>query len=65
MLRCFYESDSYESFMRNVFRLECDTDTLAAIGGSVAEEFYKGTGFDNEKILNAYLDENLLGILRT
>lgn len=63
-MRCFYESDSFESFLRNVFRLECDTDTLAAIGGSVAEEFYKGTGFDNEKILNAYLDENLLGILR-
>lgn len=62
-MRCFYESDSYESFLRNVFRLDCDTDTLAAIGGSVAEEFYKGTGFDNEKILNAYLDENLLSIL--
>lgn len=33
-MRCFYESDSYESFLRNVFRLKCDSDTLAAIGGS-------------------------------
>ena len=54
----------FKALFSNVFRLDCDTDTVAAIGGSVAEEFYKGTGFDNEKILNAYLDENLLGILR-
>ena len=62
-MRCFYESDSYESFLRNLFRLDCDTDTLAAIGGSVAEEFYKGTGLNNKEILNRYLDDSLLSIL--
>ncbi len=43
-MKCFLDSDSYESFLRNVFRLECDSDTLGAIGGAVAEEFYHGTG---------------------
>lgn len=59
-IRCFYESDSYESFLRNVFSLRCDMDTLCAIGGGIAEEFYKGTGFDNEQILNAYCDNFLI-----
>jgi ADP-ribosylglycohydrolase len=49
-MRCFYESDSYESFLRNVFSLSCDCDTLCCIGGGVAEEFYKGTGFDAMKL---------------
>lgn len=62
-MRCFYESDSYESFLRNVFRLNCDMDTLCAIGGGVAEEYYGKTGFKNRKILEYYLDERLLGIL--
>ena len=63
-MRCFFESDSYESFLRNVFRLDCDMDTLCAIGGGVAEEFYGKTGFNNQKILEYYLDEHLLKILR-
>lgn len=63
-MRCFYESDSYESFMRNVFRLKCDSDTLGAIGGAVAEEFYQGVGFDAELILEKYLDERLYKILK-
>ena len=58
-MRCFYESDSYESFLRNVFRLNCDSDTLAAIGGAVAEEYYGGTGLDEDGILKRYLDRRL------
>mgnify|MGYP001491002436 CR=1 FL=1 len=58
-MRCFYESDSFESFMRNIFRLDCDSDTLGAIGGAVAEEFYHGAGFDPEPILRKYLDQRL------
>ena len=34
-------------------------DTLCAIGGGIAEEFYKGTRFDNEKLLRRYLDDGL------
>lgn len=62
-MRCFYESSSFETFMRNIFRLHCDSDTLGAIGGAVAEEFYHGTGFDSESILRKYLDDRLYKIL--
>ncbi len=63
-MRCFYESDSYISFLRNVFSLECDMDTLCAIGGGVAEEYYGETGLKNDKILKHYLDEELYAIIK-
>ena len=62
-IRCFLESEDYESFIRNVFSLPCDVDTLCAIGGGIAEEFYHGTGFDEESLLKRYLDEELYGII--
>ena len=49
-IRCFLESDCYESFLRNVFSLRCDMDTLCAICGGIAEELYNGTGLDNENV---------------
>lgn len=55
-IRCFLDSDDYESFLRNVISLDCDTDTLCAIGGGIAEEFYKKTGFNDEELLRRYLD---------
>ena len=36
-IRCFIESENYESFLRNVFSFYCDMDTLCAIGGAIAE----------------------------
>lgn len=63
-IRCFLESEDYESFLRNVFSLPCDMDTLCAIGGGIAEEFYHGTGFDEERILKKYLDDDLYEIVR-
>ena len=63
-IRCFYESEDYESFIRNVFSLNCDRDTLAAIGGGVAEEFYHGTVPDQEELLKKYLSENLYKIVK-
>ncbi len=62
-IRCFLDSENYEEFLRNVLSLNCDTDTLAAIGGGIAEEFYHGTGFNNEYLLNKYLDDNLYEIV--
>lgn len=62
-IRCFLESDDYESFLRNVFSLPCDMDTLCAIGGGIAEEYYKGTGFDNKTLLKRYLAEELYEIV--
>lgn len=61
-MRCFYESTDYISFIRNVLSLDCDADTLCAIGGAVAEEFYGGTGINNEKLLQDILEEELLDI---
>lgn len=61
-IRCFLDSEDYESFIRNVLSLPCDTDTLCAIGGGIAEEFYHGTGFDEDKLLRKYLDERLYRI---
>lgn len=63
-IRCFLDSEDYESFIRNVLSLPCDTDTLCAIGGSIAEEFYHGTGFDEDKLLRSYLDRNLYEIVK-
>lgn len=63
-IRCFLESEDYESFIRNVLSMKCDTDTLCAIGGGIAEEFYHGTGFDEDYLLKKYLDENLYRIVR-
>ncbi len=63
-MRCFYESNDYESFIRNIFSLECDSDTFGAIAGGVAEEFYHGFGsIDADKLLKKYLDLELYEIL--
>ncbi len=54
----------YESFIRNVFSLECDSDTFGAIAGGVAEEFYGGFGdVDAVSILKKYLTPELYEIL--
>lgn len=67
-IRCVYEANSYTEFIRNVLSLNCDTDTLCAIGGGIAEEL-----FDNvndrimqykDNILEYYLDDYLLSILK-
>lgn len=54
-MRCFYESSDYESFIRNIYSLQCDSDTFGAIAGGVAEEFYGGFGgVDAEGILKEF-----------
>lgn len=64
-MRCFYESSDYESFMRNIYSLPCDSDTFGAIAGGVAEEFYHGFGgIQADSLLESYLDEYLHGILK-
>lgn len=63
-MRCFYESSNYESFIRNIYSLLCDSDTFGAIAGSVAEEFYHGFGdIDADGILKNHLTEDLYEIL--
>ncbi len=62
-IRCFLESGDYVSFLRNVYSLPCDMDTLCAIGGGIAEEFYGGTGLDEDGLLRRYLDDDLYSIV--
>lgn len=64
-IRCFLESEDYESFLRNAIGLKGDADTLCAIGGCIAEEFYGTTGFDNERLLRQYLDKKLYEEVKT
>lgn len=64
VIRCFLDSEDYESFIRNVLSMRCDIDTLCAIGGGIAEELYHGTGFDEDKLSRKYLDERLYKIVK-
>jgi|SRR5579862_1979464 len=49
-LVCFMESDSYESAVRNAVYTKGDTDTIAAIAGSIAEAFYGVKSIPQEMI---------------
>lgn len=61
-LRCFLESTSYESCIRNVLSMRCDRDTIACISGGIAESFYGSTGLDNDALLKSYLPNQLYHI---
>jgi len=61
-LQAFFESNSFEDAIRNAISIGGDSDTLAAITGSVAEAYYGMPGWMKEKALG-YLDERLLEIL--
>lgn len=67
VIRCVYEANNYTEFIRNVFSLNCDTDTLCAIGGGIAEELYDNTNdivIQNANlILKKFLDKQLYNIL--
>lgn len=54
-IRCFLESDNWESCVRNVLSIKCDTDTVACIAGSIAYAHYGTTGFNDDEILKRYL----------
>lgn len=54
-IRCFLESEDWESCIRNVFSVKCDTDTVACIAGGMADAFYGGTGLDEDALLKRFL----------
>jgi len=57
----FLESTSFEDAIRNAISVGGDSDTLAAITGSIAEAFY-GVPSDLKSEAQAYLDHELLNI---
>ena len=63
-IRCFLESGDCESFLRNVYPLPCDMDTVCAVGGAAAEEFCHETGFDDDCLLKSYLDDELYAAVK-
>lgn len=59
-LQAFFESTSFEDSVRNAISIGGDSDTLAAICGSVAEAYY-GITEDEKSRTVKYLDGYLLG----
>jgi len=58
----FFESTSFEDAIRNAISIGGDSDTIAAITGSIAEAYY-GIPADIRKLALTFLDETQLGIL--
>lgn len=61
-LEAFFESAGFEDAIRNAISIGGDSDTLAAITGSVAEAYYGTPDHIRQKALT-FLDERLLKIL--
>ena len=61
-LEAFFESESFEDAIRNAISIGGDSDTLAAICGSVAQAYYGIPDSIREKALT-YLDKPLLDML--
>lgn len=63
-LMAFFESTGFEDAIRNAVSIGGDSDTLAAITGSVAEAFY-GVPEELGERAKGFLDERLKGILES
>lgn len=62
-LECFFESTGFEDAIRIAISLGGDSDTIAAITGSVAEAYYGVPSFMKESAI-CYLDKKLFEILK-
>lgn len=62
LLSCHFSNT--QNVENQPYSLPCDVDTLCAIGGGIAEEFYHGTGLDEDGFLQRYLDECLYQIAK-
>ncbi len=60
--RCFYESNDFEDTIRNAISIGGDSDTLAAIAGSIAEAYY-GIPEDIKETALSYLDSYLIDVV--
>ena len=58
---CFLEGEDFEDVIRNCISIGGDSDTIAAIGGGLAEAFY-GVPTDLKEGAKAFLDERLLAV---
>ncbi len=63
-LEAFFESTDFEDAIRNAISIGGDSDTIAAITGSIAEAFY-GLDDNLKETALSYLDEPLLEIAQS
>ena len=61
-IEAFLEADDYEDTVRNAISLGGDSDTIAAIAGSIAEAYY-GIPLDLREQVMRYLDGTQTGII--
>ncbi len=61
-IQCFLESESFEDALRIAVSLGGDTDTIAAITGSIAQAYY-GIPPEIEREARQFLDDRLAGIV--
>lgn len=64
-IRCFYESENYEDCIRKAIKFGYDTDTQAAIAGSIAAAFYQEFSDESQNVFadiknETFIKENLL-----
>lgn len=62
-MEAFFESTNFEDVIRNAISVGGDSDTLAAITGSVAEAYY-GVPEDMWNRAEEFLDDRLSGIVK-
>lgn len=62
-MEAFFESTDFEDAIRNAISVGGDSDTLAAITGSIAEAYY-GVPEDIRNKAEEFLDDRLSGILK-
>jgi len=63
-IRCFYESTDFESCMRNILSIYCDSDTIGAIAGNIAESYYGKTIPNEDDVLINKLDPFMCEVLK-
>ncbi len=61
-MQCFLESETFEDAVRLAVSMGGDSDTIAAMAGSVAEAFYGADEFCRA-LARRYLDEELLSVI--
>ena len=61
-IKVFLESESFEDCIRLAISLGGDSDTIAAMAGSIAEQYY-GIPEEFKLKVRDYLDKDLLKIL--
>lgn len=61
--QAFFEAEDFEDTIRNAISIGGDSDTIAAISGSIAEAHY-GVPEDLRRAAEGYLDEQLLFVLQ-